>query len=153
MNKPNKKLFWLLLIPFAFWLTTRVGYAKNITTSMPYKHFLVMFSNNIQRGDLVSFKAPPGSGYDGLNITKKVVGIPGDVVTTENRDIFINGKYIATAKEFSKQGNPLQVFSGGIIPANHYFVWVKHPDSYDSRYQEIGLIDEKSVVGISYPLW
>jgi conjugal transfer pilin signal peptidase TrbI len=67
--------------------------------------------------------------------------------------VFINGKYVATAKEQSKQGIPLTVIANQVIPDKHYFGAVKHKDSYDSRYQELGLIDEKDLIGISYPLW
>ena len=153
MQKKNKKWLWLLLIPLSWWATTQVGYAKNITESMPEKHFLIRFSKNVKRGDYITFVAPNGSYYQGLNITKKVVGVSGDVITTQSNNVYVNGKFIANTKNKSKNGIPLTIIKSGVIPKEHYFVWVKHKDSYDSRYQDIGLVNKKQIIGVSYPLW
>jgi conjugal transfer pilin signal peptidase TrbI len=40
-----------------------------------------------------------------------------------------------------------------MIPQGKYFVWTPHIDSYDSRYDEIGLVDERTIIGVAYPLF
>jgi conjugal transfer pilin signal peptidase TrbI len=153
MYKKNRGWLWFMLVPLTWWATTQIGYAKNVTGSMPEKHFLIRFSKNVGLGDYITFVAPNGSYYKGLNITKKVVGMYGDRVTTQNNNVYVNGKFVASAKTHSKTGEPLTVIKSGVIPKGHYFVWVNHQDSYDSRYQDIGLVNEKQIIGVSYPLW
>jgi conjugal transfer pilin signal peptidase TrbI len=87
-----------------------------------------------------------------LTFVKMVKGVPGDVVTREGRDYYINGVKVATAKEFSLKGEPLELGPTGIIPAGRYFVWTPHKDSLDSRYGRAGWISQDDVIGRAKPL-
>ena len=50
-------------------------------------------------------------------------------------------------KEKSKKNQKLTAIQSQIISKQKYFFYSLHQDSFDSRYQEIGLIDEKNIVG------
>jgi signal peptidase I len=86
-----------------------------------------------------------------------------------NKEAFVGGKKIGVVKPFSKKifaelefyKNdkikdsrifPVSKFSlhsikAENIPSGKFFSYTPHKDSFDSRYQEIGLIDEKDIIG------
>ena len=100
------------------------------------------------RGEVVAFRPPPNRFYpERMVFVKKVLGLPGDRVTRTGRDFFINGTYVATAKWRARSGEPLSPGPVGVIPAGAYFLWTPHPDSYDSRYEDIGWIPAERLVG------
>jgi type IV secretory pathway protease TraF len=84
-------------------------------------------------------------------------------ITIEDREVFVAGKSIGIAKPFTKKfENFLKNSSDGkkygenyelhpirinVIPSKKFFAYTPHKDSFDSRYQEIGLIDEKDIIG------
>lgn len=136
---------WLLSQTLLPWY--RLGI--NGTESLPGVLYLVLKTETpAARGDLVAFYPPRNRFYpQGMFFIKKAMGMPGDKVTREGRDFHINGDYIATAKTRSRSGQPLQAGPTGVIPAGRYFVWTPHPDSYDSRYEDIGWISKDRIIG------
>lgn len=84
--------------------------------------------------------------------SSKAIGIPGDEVTREDNRFYINGEYIGTTKYRSRTGEPLRPGPIGVIPDGHYFVWTPHPDSYDSRYEDIGWISKDRIIGCAVRL-
>ena len=107
----------------------------------------------IERDGYVSFTWAGGGPYPkGLGFVKIVKGIPGDVVTVQGRDFYVNGVKVATAKERSLKGQPLDLGPTGIIPPGHYFVWTPHKDSLDSRYQLTGWVKKEQITGRAVPL-
>lgn len=89
---------------------------------------------------------PPG----GLILAKHIYGLPGDLVQVggeDGRDVFINGNKVAHAKRFSKDGKPLTVIQGGVIPEGVVFVGTPSKDSYDSRYATMGLVPFSRIEG------
>jgi conjugal transfer pilin signal peptidase TrbI len=147
--------WWLIAIcmPIAFQFALKIGI--NVTESLPEKAFLVTkLDRTLHRGDYVSFTWHGAGPYQqGLEFVKIVRGLPGDTVEFKGRDVFINGQYIATAKEYSRQKRPLALGPEGVIPQGRYFVFASHHDSLDSRYALTGWIDEKNVIGRAYPIF
>ncbi len=127
------------------------GYRLGIngTESLPGVLYLVLKAEPPDtRGDLVAFYPPENRFYPkGMFFIKQAMGMPGDEVTRKGQDFYINGEFIATAKTHSRSGKPLQPGPAGVIPDGHYFVWTPHPDSYDSRYEDIGWISKDRVIG------
>lgn len=121
----------------------------NVTDSLPGLVYVVRADElPSSHGEAVAFQPPPNRFYpERLVFVKKVLGLPGDVVSRSGRDSFINGKYVATAKSQARSGEPLIPGPVGVIPAGAYFVWTPHPDSYDSRYEDIGWIPAERLVG------
>jgi conjugal transfer pilin signal peptidase TrbI len=100
------------------------------------------------------FYAPSTTRFKkGETLIKQVRGIPQDRVTREDRVFYVNGEVLGVAKIHSLTGTPLQLGPTGLIPNRKYCVGASHVNSYDSRYEEIGWIDEKSIVGVAYPLF
>jgi conjugal transfer pilin signal peptidase TrbI len=149
-----KRLSCLLLIPIAWIASQHFGIAINLTTSFPQKIWLIRLNAIPRLGDYLLFKPPLSANVpEGTTVIKQVVGIPGDTVTRVEQDFFINGHYIAQAKRISKQGELLEPSSGGILKEGQYYVWSPHPDSFDSRYQKMGLVESHQLLGVAYALW
>jgi hypothetical protein len=87
-------------------------------------------------------------------------------ITIKDKEVKVSGNLIGVAKPFIKKfedflkGNSslkdelkdrknlrLHAISPGVIPPHQFFAYTPHKDSFDSRYQEIGLIDEKDIIG------
>lgn len=122
----------------------KIGF--NNSESLPGSIFLVIKNGEINRGDLVAFYPPKNPNYKTWFV-KYLVGLPGDKVREYNRDFFINDRFIGRAKEYSKQGIKLEKTTSRVIEKGFFFMWTPHKDSYDSRYQDIGLIPSDRVIG------
>jgi conjugal transfer pilin signal peptidase TrbI len=128
--------------------------AITISPSLPQYAFLVhKREHSLARGDYVSF-IWRGQKYfpSGIPFTKIVMGVPGDVVSFVDREVYINGKPIALAKFRSKHGEPLELGPTGVIPPGMYYVHGTHPDSLDSRYAVTGWIRADQVIGRASPI-
>jgi signal peptidase I len=102
----------------------------------------------INTGDIVVFKAPKGvamaCGDNDTDLVKRVIGVPGDVLTSKGNTIYINGTAL---KEKWPHTEPL----GGAIKdvhlkAGQYFmVGDNHFPSCDSRMW--GTVPRSSIIG------
>lgn len=110
-----------------------------------------------KRGDIVVFRWPPNPKYDFI---KRIIGIPGDVISYHHKILFINGK--KAPQDFVRytidesSGHPVAEYKENLdtvihkiyrrsdvsgtdfevtVPANQYFVMGDNrDDSADSRY-------------------
>lgn len=154
MIKHRDKFYVVFAMCGAWWLCQHFGFAINVTDSLPYKSFLVQLHGKPTIGDYIIFKAPPFSGLPPNTIlTKKILAGPRDTVVAKGQEIFINDQWVATAKTHSLQGEPLKVGPQGVLGKGQYYVATPHKDSFDSRYQRIGWINEAFILGVAYPLW
>lgn len=104
----------------------------------------------INVGDIVVFKAPPAVATDcGDNIAdlvKRVIGVPGDVLSTKGNTIYIDGKKLHQKwSHFPSLG-----VNGAIhdvtVPAGQYFMMGdNHADSCDSR--AWGTVPRSDIIG------
>lgn len=127
----------------------------NVTDSLKDHVFITIKGHfTPERGDKMAYRWHGGGGYPEGSIFVKIVrGVPGDKVTREGRDFFVNGNYVGTAKEISKTGKPLEAGPVGVIPPGHYYVATSHPDSLDSRYGITGWIKEDAIKGKVFGLF
>lgn len=152
--KLRKSMLWLGLIPLSIWFISHYQFAWNTTNSLPQKLFIIKIGTLPAKNDYALFYAPVTSTLKQTDtIIKKVIGVSNDIVIKQGQAFYINGKKIAVAKTHSLKGRPLQTGAVGMIPKGKYFAWTPHIDSYDSRYDEIGLIDERTIIGVAYPLF
>lgn len=144
----------LLLATVGTELSKNYGFALNETESLPNWAFAVDKTVKVPaRGDYFVFVAPANPYYPaGMQFIKQVAGVPGDVISIRGRDFFINGQFVGHAKERSKKGDPVEMNDAGVIPDGKYFVVTPHPDSLDSKYRLIGLIDQSRLVGRASPV-
>nr|WP_255555665.1 signal peptidase I [Enterovibrio paralichthyis] len=123
--------------------------------SLPYRMALTdIHQRSFQVGELVKFKVPDDNKWAaGRKLTKIVRGLPGDVVSVKDRNIYINDELVGRAKELTYFGEPLFPIEPTTIPDGYFFAFGTHPDSYDSRYFSMGLINETNILGGSIPLF
>jgi conjugal transfer pilin signal peptidase TrbI len=120
----------------------------NKSVSLSARWFVIAKGHIPQKNQIFAFRVLSPNSYKPDEIFIKIVGgVAGDKIITKERDFYINDKFIGTAKTISLQGQPLMISNAGVIPSNHYFAYTPHKDSYDSRYQEIGLINEAQIIG------
>lgn len=128
--------------------------------------------NNPERGDVIVFKFP---GNHKINFIKRVVGVSGDTVTYQNKQIYINGQLMPQQlvaqlpplapkyQVWDEQLDDIQhqiyrnigpsIKSGEwLVPQGHYFVMGDNRDnSNDSRYW--GFVPDELVVGKASLIW
>ena len=113
----------------------------NRSENVPYTIFLAKEadSKSLERGMIVSFYHIQAS----IPIAKELVGLPGD-------PIFLN---LAELREKGKSGQPLHPIRESSVPEGYLFVRGWHPDSYDSRYAEFGLVSINNVKEMLWPMF
>lgn len=141
-----------------FWLTDNYRISINMMPSLPQKYWLVVKGKMPRRGDYVCFNPSEKAAKElhlspSVTFTKQVVGIAGDAITLKNRDFYINNQYMATAKTHSLKGEPLNPGPTGVLGKGQYYVFTPHKDSFDSRYEKMGWVNQKQIIGVAYPLW
>ena len=114
--------------------------------------------HGVNRGDIVVFSRPPAEDCGGPEVNdlvKRVVGLPGDVISLSRGYVYIDGKRLneswlpATEQGITSAGpagNRSNLAQPYRIPADNYFVMGDNRnDSCDSRYW--GPIKQSLIVG------
>jgi conjugal transfer pilin signal peptidase TrbI len=147
---------FIIFYAVVLFLGSRYTLYFNQTDSLPNKLFLVK-KNTLpkEREEYIAFLPATNRYYKDKVFVKRVGGLPQDTITKHlNRNLSINNKLLLKAKEISLRGDELEIIKfEGIIPAKNYFVYTAHKDSYDSRYEEIGLINETEIIGTATPIF
>ena len=93
-------------------------------------------------------------------LIKRIIGMPGDVVSLSNGAVYINGRRLSEpyVRTVNGRAEPTQPFTNGLpwslqhpykVPANNYFVMGDNrTDSGDSR--EFGPVPRSSMVGRAF---
>jgi signal peptidase I len=114
--------------------------------------------HGVDRGDIVVFSRPPAENCGGPEVNdlvKRVIGLPGDVISLSRGYVYIDGKRLneswlpATEQGITNDGptgNGSNLAHPYRIPTNDYFVMGDNRnDSCDSRYW--GPIKRSEIVG------
>ena len=159
-------LIWsLALIRLLIDPTPRIPLVFNVTPSLPYHVALLSPPQLVlQRGDLVvyAFEGEAAVAYPGLRgqpLFKRVVGVPGDVISVhpsplgaDMPEVHVNGHSVGIVKPITRHGMPLSAIQPGVIPSGCYYVQGVHPDSFDSRYRQSGLVRAGQILAMAHPL-
>lgn len=154
--KKYKFFIWtLLLAGIAYMVQPYIGFVGfNQSDSLPQKLFFVTYSKaNIQLGDLVAFRLNRGQEYQSSVLIKIIGGKAFDDIKIDNNLLYVNNKKIGKIQPTRRNGASLTPLQAQKIPAGKYFAYTPEFFSFDSRYQEIGLIDEKEIIGKAYALF
>lgn len=104
---------------------------------------------SIHRGDILVFKAPPAEhcGEVVTDLVKRVIGLPGDTLTSQGNTIFVNGQPL---KETWTHYEPLSTpITKTVVPPNQYFMMGdNHPNSCDSRMW--GTVPRSDIIGRAF---
>ena len=146
------------LLVLALWfLSGWYWFGINMSQSLPY-HVVIIDKKwtTLTRGDFVVFVPRPSefsAQFRGIQFFKQVDGVAGDTVQRDYRNISINGRYVGFAMTRTLRGNVLNPIDAQIIPAGMVYVRGDHPQSFDSRYQECGLVGQEQIVGKAHVLF
>ena len=135
----NKKLFLLFfsLGIVTQILSTQICIVFVTSESIPYLLCLQIYNLNPKKGDLCAFE------FQGRKFIKYISGISGEKIKNINGMIYVDSKKIGKVQ---KNKNLISV-KNGIIPSGYVFMSGTHLDSFDSRYQEFGLIQASNIHG------
>jgi conjugal transfer pilin signal peptidase TrbI len=131
------------------WLTDQFGIAFNQSNSLPYYVFIKSTLKDIQKGQYVLLHHPKSD----VKIAKEIVGLPGDLIQFQGGHILVNSRDIGPVIEKSKSGKQYMPIQAGVIPEGFYFVHATHPESFDSRYAEFGLVQLEQLEALLWPLF
>jgi conjugal transfer pilin signal peptidase TrbI len=82
------------------------------------------------------------------------VGVASDVLHYDvDGVLWVNEQRIGLPQPCTRCQQPLHKIEPGLIPSGFVFVAGTHPRSFDSRYQEVGLIAIERLEGLVIPLW
>lgn len=140
------KGFLITFISFGIF-SEYVHFIKSPTDSLPEHYFIQFPKITPKKGDLTVVY----NGWYQGKIIKRIIGVAGDQITTDSEgNIFINQQKVGKAKEFTdlERGLTLTAIKPQIIPEGRVFLHSSHPQSFDSRYQEVGLVDVEDLEGL-----
>tara|TARA_B100001250_G_C19777712_1_gene780377 strand:+ start:86 stop:847 length:762 start_codon:yes stop_codon:yes gene_type:complete len=143
---------------------------------MPITKSKVFKISSPSKGDVVVFRYP---GNEKINFIKRVIGVPGDIVRYEDKNIYVNNiiykKSIKKNHEYLRefQRPEIELYSENnndkvynvlndnmspstngsyVVPKGKYFVMGDNRDhSSDSRYW--GFVPEENLVGKAFMIW
>lgn len=111
-------------------------------TLLPSDYLLTLSESQYQRGDIVVFDDPVEKGS---HLVKRIVGLPGDVISIFDGALFLNGEY---ASEPYTKDTMEYVVEDYTVPENKIFVLGDNRnDSDDSHMWPERSVDLAAVVG------
>lgn len=148
-------IFSIILYGFA----TYTQLLENVSESLDDVRYLLMLkSSKIKRGDIVSIQGHTPHYVGNHIFTKRVVGLPGDWIIRNKTHLTLkaqNGAFsiILPLLTQTKEGQPLTPLSHDVVPQGYLFVTGDHLRSFDSRYEEFGLVPMKKIYGKAILKW
>jgi len=137
-----------LLATSCIWiLASHTRFHINRTDSAPYHAFVCMDFLRVGYGDYVSIEGHQADYFGELHYTKKILGIPGDIIEMTDAQLLVGGRLIGTFFEETSQGLKLTPQESAEIPIGFVFVAGEHSHSFDSRYKEFGLVPVGQIKG------
>lgn len=140
---------------------------------LPVTHTQILEVGQPERGDVMVFRFPEDPS---INFIKRVVGLPGDIIRYEGKQLYVNGERVSKqlveeAPEASPQQLLLdeqlndtshQIYNNPRdpgpqlravqVPEGHYFTMGDNRDhSNDSRYW--GFVPQENIVGRAFAVW
>lgn len=106
-----------------------------------------LFGGQPQRGDVIVFKSKlEDAEGETKMLIKRVIGVPGDVISIHDGKVYINGKEIDDSYTMDSytNGNIKEL----VVPADHLFcMGDNRAVSIDSRSESVGLVSYDDIIG------
>lgn len=143
----------LLAATVLLWKHSAIWYAA--TDSLPYKiYWMVKYRQYIpEKHQMIAIYGHDTKYKHQAKFIKIVGGVAGDQINLLDDQIWINDQLIGKLKNHTIDHQTLTKIQSQKIPAGWVFVYATHKDSFDSRYQEFGLVNIRQVIGKVKPLW
>jgi len=149
-----------LFVAIGWWLTTYTQLLEVTSESLEGVHYLlVRKSTSINQGDIVAIQGHKPQYLKGSYIfTKRAIGLPGDQIIKSQNSLTIktkNGSFTITYPLLNKtkEGQILTPLSISAVPGGYLFVVGDHLRSFDSRYEEFGLVSIDNIYGKAILKW
>lgn len=142
-----------------WWLTTYTQLLESASESLEGIHYILVHkSSAIKRGDIVLIQEHTPQYVGEKSFTKRVIGLPGDQIVKHKEGLELKAKNSSISTTFpllekTKEGQVLTPLYSQIIPEGYVFVAGNHPRSFDSRYEEFGLVPMTKVWGKGVFTW
>lgn len=133
----------------ALYLGVHIFY--NLTNSLPYTVFIGFKKKPLIIGTH-SYIVFNHLRYPNQFLIKKVSGIPGDRIERQVGEIWVGDEEFPLQTQTS-EGKPLTPIQATRIPEESFFVSGTNFKSFDSRYEEFGLIHHSQIQGRVWPLF
>ncbi len=129
---------------------SHIRFVLNATPSIPHKFFVLL--RNVEP----SFTIPKKDRYVlfdhsvvNTRVIKQVKGVPGSRIQYDAKgDLWVDEFCVGKPHTVSRTGQLIHAIKPGIIPEGYVFAYAPHDRSFDSRYEEFGLIPVQSIQGV-----
>lgn len=163
--KSHRIIFYSALCVYGFALfhvfygNVSFGFS-NQDSSCLYAEFFIIDKqvDDIQRGELAMFNFTKQTVVltPGDKVIKIVAGVPGDTISFNEYEFFVNGKRFHKAKSMQMNlktlGHSIEDYQTEYtLKDNEYFMVGETPDSFDSRYW--GPITQSQIEGEAYAIY
>ncbi len=141
--------FFITFLCMAF-LKTQVHFVISETDSLPQHYFLHFPKLKPKLDDYTVVYSP----WLKKKMVKKIVGVAGDFIWFDQQwECYVDTKRIGSVYRVASDKRALHPIESQIIPEGQVFLYGLHARSFDSRYQELGLIQRSKLQGKVIPLW
>lgn len=125
----------------------------NQSPSLGHKAFLIIKGLPAYKGGLVSFRGHKTKYFNDVIFTKRIIGVEGDKIALKNKILWVEDTPVSPLLSMTDKGQPLVPLEAAMIPKGFVFVSGDHPHSFDSRYEEFGLVSVHSLIGRTFAVW
>lgn len=160
-------VLWLIALSLVgFMIISQTRLCECLSESLDGVRYIIFLKNRtLHHGDLVLIEGHHEDHVGELTkwpFTKRVIGIPGDKILHTKEGIKIKSaktdgetylsKALLPLKETSR-GKALTPLTSSVVPEGYVFVAGDNPHSFDSRYEEFGLVPIEKIWGRGVFTW
>lgn len=143
----KKGLILVLLIGFLIAPLYFVKFSWNRTKSLEGTFFVTFPFLKANVGDYALIEGHETPYFPGKTFIKILKGKEEDVIEEKEKSLFIRGEYIGITFTQTIDGKPLHKIKERLVPHGYVFVAATNPRSFDSRYEEFGLVPVSKIIG------
>lgn len=127
------------------------GFRMNYSDSLPYSLFWRTKADpeGIRRDMVVSFRHSQSE----IRLAKCIAGLVGDEIKLIEDMIYVNDFCVGECQHVTPSGKLLTPIPEQRIPHGFVFVYGQHSKSFDSRYNEFGLVKIDDIKDVLWPIF